>query len=423
MRFARQILVLALSSMVCAPVTWAQFSSGSTGADGAYSPTVSGDFDPVALGLNAAGDNVFNFTTINIPVGVTIKLRASKLRNTAVTWLATGNVTIAGALDLSGAGGAVGNTDLAAQLASNRVLPEPGPGGYTGGLGSRGGVGPQPGAGPGGGPAGLQSAAAQACFGGNASYINFGGTVNGQRNGLTYGSYLLVPLYGGSGGGGGWDAATGNNVGGIGGAGGGAIRIASNTQISVTGTINANGGTAGVFTGSTAGCQGGVGSGGAIHLVAPTILGNGSMTSNSGVASFVGVVDTGITRFSTNTNSFTGSAGGLILGPLFLPPANSTLATPSLSITQVNGIAVPAQASGQFLKPDVIIASTGAVEVDVAGSNIPLGTIVNLRITAESGADTSILCSALAGTLAASTASCSATFPFSISIAGVRASW
>src|SRR5580765_6983576 len=102
MKFTRQIATIALCLVSWVSVGRAQFSSGSNGSDGAYSPTVSGDFDPVALGLNPAGDNVFKFTTINIPAGVTIKLRASKLRYKAVTWLATGNVTIAGNLDLSG---------------------------------------------------------------------------------------------------------------------------------------------------------------------------------------------------------------------------------------------------------------------------------------------------------------------------------
>jgi hypothetical protein len=424
MRLTRQILLLAVCLMAGSRLTWAQFTSGSTGADGAYSPTVSGDFDPIALGLDKSGDNVFNFTTINIPAGVTIKLRASKLRNAAVTWLATGNVTIAGTLDLSGATANSLDTSNAATLASTRILPEPGPGGYTGGLGSRGGVAPQAGAGPGGGPAGHENAS-YGCFGGNASFIYAGYAFSSGNIGLTYGSYLLVPLYGGSGGGGGWDNSGGGNVGGIGGAGGGAIRIASSTQISVTGVINANGGEAGNVTGSLAGCEGGIGSAGAIHLVAPTILGTGSLTTNSpaSINGYFGQVTTGIVRFSANTNSFTGTATGLVLGPLYLPPANSTLAAPSLTITTVNGVAVPPQAAGQYLSPDVIIAAASAVNVNLAAANIPLGTIPSLRITAETGADTTITCGALAGSLAASTSTCSATFPFSISIAGVRASW
>jgi len=72
-------------------------SSPSTGAatESSENPTVFGDFDPVALGLNPAGVNVFNLTTINIPVGVTIRLHASKARNKAAVWPATGNLTIA----------------------------------------------------------------------------------------------------------------------------------------------------------------------------------------------------------------------------------------------------------------------------------------------------------------------------------------
>jgi hypothetical protein len=426
MRFTRQILISAFCAAVFVPVMPAQFTSGSTGADGAYSPTVSGDFDPIALGLDKSGDNVFNFTTITIPAGVTIKLRASKLRNAAVTWLATGNVTIAGALDLSGAPGAVLNTNNAAALASLRVLPEPGPGGYTGGLGSAGGVGSQAGAGPGGGPAGMDAIGLYKCEGGSASFIGTGVGAGFLGIGPTYGSYLLVPLYGGSGGGGGGNDSVTDGVGGIGGAGGGAIRIASTTQISVTGSINANGGTFGSAAGTTAGCIGGAGSGGAIHLVAPTILGTGTLTAVSGNSNGFGVGVTGIIRFSVNaaTNTFAGSANpAMIQSALYLPPANSTLAVPSLTITKVNGVAVPPQASGQYLTPDITIAAVGAVTVNIAAANIPLATVVTLRITASSGPDTTVSCTPLAGTVAVSAATCSATFPFAVSIAGVRASW
>ncbi len=204
MRLSLQILTLALCGAMCAPFASAQsFSSGSTGSDGAYSPTVSGDFDPVALGLDPSGDNVFNFTTINIPAGVSIRLGASKLRNAAVTWLATGNVTIAGTLDLTGMPGPALNTSPT-MLYSSRVLPEPGAGGYTGGLGSLGGNGPQPGAGPGGAGAGTVNTYGYDCQGGDAAFI--GGGYSSYNPGRTYGSYLLVPLYGGSGGGGGWDS-------------------------------------------------------------------------------------------------------------------------------------------------------------------------------------------------------------------------
>lgn len=419
MRTIRQLALFA----ACATGLWAQFSTGSTGADGAYNPTVSGDFDPVALGINSAGDNVFNFTTINIPVGVTIKLRASKLRNQAVTWLATGNVTIAGTLDLSGAAAQAINTNSTATIASTRIPPEPGPGGYPGGLGARASVAAESGAGPGGGPAGATGAVGANAIGASASYIGSGITTYRNVTGTGYGSYLLVPLYGGSGGGGSGDSGTSYYLGGTGGAGGGGIRIASNTQISVTGTINANGGNGGS---GSAPYPGGPGSGGAVHLVAPTIAGNGSITVSSGTWPSpynASPTPNGITRFSYTTNTFTGQAGNLVTGPLYLPPANSTLAEPSINVTQVNGVAVPANPGGQYLLPDVIVSAPGPVTVNIAGSNIPLGTVVTLRLTSDTGGDQLLSCSGLAGTVAASTSSCSATFPFSISIAEIRATW
>src|SRR3954468_6135885 len=122
----RQTLT-ALAMLAFPAAMWGQaFTSGSTGADGAYSPAVSGDFDPAALGINAAGDNVFNFTTINIPAGVTIRLRASKVRNLPVVWLATGNVTIAGTLNLNGDTGYSLDAANPSQIAQNRRPAEPG---------------------------------------------------------------------------------------------------------------------------------------------------------------------------------------------------------------------------------------------------------------------------------------------------------
>ena len=421
MQTLRQTFLLSL----CAPaLLMAQFTTGSTGADGAYSPTVSGDFDPVALGLNSAGDNVFNFTTINIPAGVTIKLRATKLRNQAVTWLASGNVTIAGTLDLSGQSPTTINPSVPAQLVANRVYPEPGPGGYTGGLGASGGFAPEKGAGPGGGPAASVGTYSSnpTCIGGSASFASAGPSSYSMLIGATYGSYFLIPLYGGSGGGGGWGSSS-SSIGGVGGAGGGAIRIASNTQISVTGNIQANGGDGGAVTGSAQFCTGGVGSGGAINLIAPTILGGGSLRALSGYNYFVGTTANGIIRLSSNSNALTNNSPAAVLGPLFLPPPNSTLGTPSIRITQVNGVAVPADSKGQYLSPDVVIAASSAVPITIAAANIPLGTTPSLRLTAETGTDQLVTCSALAGSIGASTSTCTATLPFSISVGAIRATW
>ncbi|MCX6596171.1 MAG: hypothetical protein NTV70_07370 [Acidobacteria bacterium] len=417
--------LIAVAALAGTALYGQPFSSGSTGSDGAYSPTVSGDFEIGSL--NAAGDNVFHFTTINIPAGVTIRLKGSKLRNKAVTWLASGAVTIAGTLDLSGASAIDFNTNSGAPaISAARVPPDPGPGGYTGGLGLRGGVAPEPGAGPGGGPGGTGSSL-YACMGGPGSFIWPGpGTTSGIVVGPTYGSYLAIPLYGGSGGGGG-NGAT-NSVGGVGGAGGGAIRIISSTTITVSGVINANGGTGSSPGGSIGGCQGGPGTGGTIHLVAPTIAGGGQMTVQSGSHPY-GATFTGLIRLSADTFSYTGipsegtTQGRRVHGPLFVPPANSTLAEPSVRITQINGAAVPTSPKGEYLRPDVIINASTPVTVNVEAKNMPLTAAVKLRVTSETAGDQLVDCVALSGSSATSTTTCSATFPFSISISALRATW
>jgi hypothetical protein len=406
--------------LLMAASAWAQaFSSGSTGADGAYSPTVSGDFDPAVLGINASGDNVFNFTTINIPTGVIIKFKASKVRNAPVVFLATGNVTITGTLDLSGATPVTLNGSDFTQLVQNRVYPEPGPGGYVGGLGARSGVAAEAGAGPGGGPAG--TVLTRAGGGGDASFYSIG-TGYYSSPGVTYGSPYMVPLYGGSGGGGGYSAT---GISGIGGAGGGAIRIVSNTQISVTGGITTQGGNYGTTTGTgSSGAPGGSGSGGSVHLIAPTIAGTGTINAQSGVNLVGQQSNNGMIRFNVINNNHTGTRNGnFFYGPLYAVPANAILAVPTLTITQVNGVNVPNPPSGGYLTPDVQINANTPVTVNIAAANVPLGTVTTLRVTSETAGDQLISCSALAGTLATSTASCTATYPFSISINSLRANW
>ncbi len=413
------------------------FSSGSTGADGAYSPTVSGDFDPAALGINAAGDNVFNFTTINIPAGVTIRLRATKVRNAPVVWLATGNVTIVGTLNLTGDNGYALDASSAQQVIANRRPAEPGAGGYYGGMGSRGGIGPETGSGPGGGPAGLNSATGTQCYGGSGAGFSAGVSgypypVNGT--GTPYGSLYMVPMYGGSGGGGGWGSNAVNATGGGGGAGGGALRIVSTSQISVTGIIDARGGNSGGVSNSSGTCNGGNGAGGAVNLIAPTIAGNGTIYVYSGSPTPYGGNANGIIRFNVTNfsnqmtlqgGSYTNgvSSGTFFIGPLYNVPANASLALPLLKITQINGANVPYPPTGSYLNPDIQINANTAVTVSIAANNVPVGTVPTLRVTAETAADQSITCTALAGTAASSTSTCSATFPFSISVAGLRATF
>ena len=86
-----QVLTSLIALM---PAMALAFNSGSTGADGAFNPTVSQQID-----LPASG--VFNYTSVNIPAGVTISYKKNAA-NSPVVILATGDVNIAGTLWLGG---------------------------------------------------------------------------------------------------------------------------------------------------------------------------------------------------------------------------------------------------------------------------------------------------------------------------------
>ena len=184
----------SLIAVLMSVTTFAQtFDSGSTGFDKALNFAIPGTyvFDPKTLNppINQPAENIFNFTTITVASGVTVKL----LGNTPVVWLAQGAVKIDGTVDLSGQDG------FGASDTTQRTNTIPGAGGYPGGYPA---VGSNP-AGVGLGPA--------------------GGTLGCGNGGFT-GNQFLVPLVGGSGGGG------------AGGAGGGAILIASSVSIAGTGS-------------------------------------------------------------------------------------------------------------------------------------------------------------------------------------------
>ena len=235
------------------------FTSGSTGADGAFAPTAS-------VQLQVPADGVFHFTTINIPAGVTVSFATrAGVRLPSVTLLATGNVVIAGRIDVSGGHGGPGGSGT--QLFGNGGMA--GPGGFDGGAGSNGlqGSSGAAGLGPGGGLPGSATA-----FPGHAGHLIAGPGVSGGR---AYGDARLVPLIGGSGGGGGASQLFGLTGGG-GGGGGGALLIASSGTMTVSGSIVAAGGTGGTSSGPA----GGSGSGGAVRLVAPARVRGASVSKH-----------------------------------------------------------------------------------------------------------------------------------------------
>jgi hypothetical protein len=377
----------------------------STGADGAFTFNTPGvyDFDPVASNLNAAGDNVFNFTTITIGSGVRVRLRASKMKSQRpVVFLASGVVNIAGSLDLSGAQGHAATDPL-----SLRSPSEPGPGGYPGGAGGKPGDVAQVGSGPGGGAIGATTFA----FGCPAAYAGQPQLGNSNQYAAAhcpiattiYGNAALQPLVGGSGGSGGKAGTTFPGAGG--GAGGGAIRICSDASITIptqTGSVNgfyaiqSRGGDGGLgnWLSTGGGFDGGAGSGGSIHLQAPTVtLGTpnfngilyaagGNQNDNGGGGSY-DVGSAGRIRIDANNIVTTSSVfPAPVVGTFTAVPLPNP---PTVRITSINGVAVAANPKNNVAAPDVTINTTGSVPIVVQTANVPNGTSARFYVSTDPG--------------------------------------
>ncbi len=449
-------MIIIIATSVPAIELLAQtFDAGSNDSDGALSLTTPGvvDLDPVSLGLDADGDNIFHFTSITIDSGVTVRLSADHLAG-PVFWLSSGPVLIDGEIDLNGADGQNGQDVL---NAGSRFPPVSGAGGFSGGLGGVIGTtvsSAQPGSGPGAGQV------VNGRGGGGAGYSINGGdstsddffpipgrstcTQRGGGSGLAYGSSFLVPLAGGSGGAGGSKGGIvySEQNGGTGGAGGGALFIASSTSIDINGAIRANGGKGG----NSIGYGGGGGSGGAIRLAAPSIAGNGELEAKSGVggtgrsgicpgagSAFIrghgGAGADGWIRMETFNQEFAGSSDPtpILSSPvaLFLPETPA----PQLRVTSVAGIPL-VNPTGSIAPADIDIETDTAVTVQVEARNIPLTsgnpselTIVKLYLVSENDSDQVIESTPLTGTFGLSTATIDVVFPFGFTRGFVRATW
>ena len=407
-------------------VSAAPFSSGSTGADGAFSPT-----QDTTLALPPSG--IFNFTTVSIPSGVRVRFQNSGT-NTPVTILATGDVVIEGVVDVRG-----GDADhMRAALGS--FLQQGGlggPGGYSGGRG--GDVGAQPGAtgqGPGGGGGGggmcPGSAQSDPVGGGGGGFASAGEHSRCLRSyagvkgggGAAYGSSIMLPLVGGSGGGGGAGAYKATGIPGAGGGGGGgALLIASSGAVRVTGSILAQGGSGGGYGGTTnclgwiAGSHGGIGgggSGGIVRILAQSYQGGGTINVAGGLQ--------GCPIGDNWKNGGNGSQGFVSVET----PRAGTLSLnglPSLAVTQIGGQVVPPNPTGSG---DIALPLTQAnpVQIDVAARYIPPGTAIKVVLTPSySGDVVSVNATPLAGTLENSTASASINIPYGASTILVQASY
>jgi len=392
------LLVIAMMTLTLNAA--AQFSSGSTGADGAldFSNVTAGStviFDPTKFTAapHPAGQNIYNFTTITIPANVTVVLSGQNLTG-PVFWLAQGDVRINGTISLSGQAGSPITTDVAL-----RVPSIPGPGGYSGGVGG-GGINNSPatvGNGPGGGHPG--------------DFVVDGHSTGGRFTGSATG-----PLVGGSGGGGGRGSVNDARFDSGGGAGGGALLIASSTSITINGLISGNGGAAsGGFT-----CPGG-GSGGAVRLAANSISGNGSVTANGGSTCAGRGGSDGSIQFEAFQISGVASSPGAnqsAPGALFLPTVPV-----SIQVVSVAGTALPTTPSGSFQTPDVIINNNSPVTVSIQTTGIPPGTVLTLNVFSENGTSQAVQTSPLTGTLQSGTATVSITFPPDLSLSFVKAVW
>ncbi len=405
------LLALIFPLLLAATVAHGQnsFSSGSTGADGAFAPATTQT-------IIVPDSGTFNFTTVNVPAGVTITFNRGT-NNKPITILASGDVTVGGTINIDGKpGNGAGGTG--------------GPGGSNGGSGGYGfdqsfsGVS---GDGPGGGGGGVGNSTISLAGAGGGGGYGTAGTPGTNTSaalagvaGPKFGAATLLPLTGGSGGGGG--GAVNNARGGSGGGGGGAILIASSGTITLNGSLLSRGGN-GIFIGTSSGAGGG-GAGGAVRLIANTINGTGSINVSGGSGgcfqSCGGAGGQGYVRLEAyDTNSFSGPTTPTNIASLSFPHPITPPDSPVLRIASVGGVNAPASPAGSLQSvPDIIVPSTQPNPVTVAleGAHMPIGTIIQLILTPSRGARTIVQSSELAGTESASTASAMVILPAGISV-------
>lgn len=342
---------------------WAQaFNSGSTGALGAFSPATN-------TVVTLPADGILNYTTVTIPAGVMVTFQRNAL-NTPVTLLATGNVTIGGIINVNGQNGITATGAGAGPIPGGLGGPGGWDGGQTGSLSAGAG----------------QNGSAGRGFGAQPGLF----TPTTNTSDAVYGPDTmvgLIPLFGGSGGGGGGRIIGGTINGGSGAGGGGAIVIASTTQIAISagGQIVANGG---ATIGLPCNYQtGGAGSGGAIRLVAPTISNQGTIQAVGGSGGCPGPT-AGAGRIRVEAFSFpifntTNPLPSLVTspGPVTAASTPALTSVPTLKISTINGMAVPASPTGAYATPDIILppGTTSPVTVTLTATNTPPGTIFRVQ--------------------------------------------
>lgn len=299
---------------------------------------------------------VFKYTSVNVATGATVTFKNHPSR-APVVWLVSGDVTIAGTVSLDGQ-----NYQPAPQLA------EPGPGGFRGSA-QRFVSGVNIGAGFGIG-GGLLN-------GGGGSYATAGSGASAQ----VYGNPSLIPLIGGSGG----SSQTG---GGIyygpanGGAGGGAMLIACQNTISITGTIRANGGSGDAPQHNS---TGGAGSGGGLRIVSSSLYGSGSMQATGGATGQAGGLGRIRVERVANNNAITITPAPSVVDlpdndtAILWPPSDS----PEVKIVSIGGEVSPTDPRAAFgtFGADVALPQSSSITVIVETVNVESQSTVRVRIT------------------------------------------
>jgi len=320
--------------------------------------------DVITIPLPPDGVLIFDSFVVSDHGGQNAVVRfARNAANTPVTLLVRGNVTIGSSdfLDVNGFNGTSGSSTTAG------VGGDPGPGGYGGGdgayfsvnLANHGGTGLGPGGGSGGD--------------GVAPLAEPGG-------GVLISVPELRPLRGGSGGGGGYSTSAGTCAGGGGGGGAGALVLAANGTLTISGTIRANGGGAGSVAGASCARGGGGGSGGALRLVASTITGGGRVEALGGGTAFGGFAGApGRIRMESFVNTF-GTNVDPAATRMPSPGPVSNPVNPTIEITAVDGAPPPLDPQGYRGQIDLIIAQPGPVQLDLRTTDVPAGTDVVVTV-------------------------------------------
>jgi outer membrane protein assembly factor BamB len=96
---------------------------------------------------------------------------------------------------------------------------------------------------------------------------------------------------------------------------------------------------------------------------------------------------------------------------------------PTIRVTKIGDADVPANPTGSFAVPDVVVAEPTEITIEVTANNIPTDATVKVRVISEDGTIQDLEAGALTGTLAESTASANVTLPPGLSRMFPSATW